>query len=220
MKTVIIGALLFAFNSFGQAFYFNSTSTTLIKNTNQSPAHWYIEIFSNEAVDTTLRWKASFSNIPTQWNINFDNQDVYHPVVNDGDSADFTLFTGMTFPQKLIIGAELYDTPGSGSVYFDIYDPNDPGNVTQIEYRFIVSAAGLSDLEDEGITLNKINGNFILTTEHPINFQMISLDGKVLIDETVNDKFVIDAKKFTESKVLIAITYQNKIYSDKIYLGQ
>lgn len=132
---------------YAQVFYFNTTSTTLVKDVSQSPAHWYIEIYSNLQIDTTLRWKASFSNIPIDWVINFDTQSTFHSPVYDGDSADFTLFSGLTFPQKLIIGAEFNGVVGSGSVFFDIYDPNTPLEVVTIEYRFIATnSAGLEEV--------------------------------------------------------------------------
>lgn len=132
---------------YAQVFYFNTTSTTLVKDVSQSPAHWYIEIYSNLSIDTTLRWKASFSNIPVDWVINFDTQSTFHSPVYDGDSADFTLFSGLTFPQKLIIGAEFNGVVGSGSVFFDIYDPNTPLEVVTIEYRFIATnSAGLEEV--------------------------------------------------------------------------
>lgn len=148
MKTVF--ALLFVVLGCGlvqaQAFHVVDTSAVLIKNTNQSPAHWYIEVITDSNVDTNLRWKAHFANIPAAWGINFDDQDNYYPVVLDGDSADFTLFANLGYPQKLIIGAMLNNTPGNGIAYFDLYDPDAPGFVQTISYEFIVSAAGLDEL--------------------------------------------------------------------------
>lgn len=135
---------------YAQVFYFNTTSTTLIKDVSQSPAHWYIEIHSNLPIDTNLRWKANFSNIPVDWVINFDTQSTFHLPVDDGDSADFTLLSGLAFPQKLIIGAEFNGVVGSGSVFFDIYDPNTPMEVVTIEYRFI--ATNSAGLDEEGGT--------------------------------------------------------------------
>lgn len=129
----------------GQVFHFNQDSTALIKDVTQSPAHWYLEIFNDIGVDTTLRWKCHYSNIPSQWNCNFDDQNMFHPTVLDGDSADFTLFSGLSFPQKLIIGAAFNSTPGVGSYFFDIYDPETPNDIVTIEYHYIVGQASLTE---------------------------------------------------------------------------
>lgn len=141
MKFLSAVCILFmSFNSEAQCFHFDQTYTVLVKTTDQSPAHWYFEIFNDALVDTTLRWKTTFdANLPPQWVINFDDQDAYHSPIQDGDSSDFALFGNPTFPQKLIIGAVLNNTPGNASVYFDIYDPADPSYMVTIQYRFVVS---------------------------------------------------------------------------------
>lgn len=160
-RIFLLSVLIFsAFNAESQAFHFSNTSTTLVKTTDQSPAHWYIEIFNDVGVDTTLRWKASFNNVPIQWNINFDDQDNYYATVNDGDSADFTLFAGLSFPQKLIIGAAFNGVPATASIFFDIYDPADPSNVVTIEYKYIVTAADLSDLKEADLV--RRNWNYLI----------------------------------------------------------
>lgn len=159
---VLLNSLCFA-----QAFHFNDVQTTLIKTTDESPAHWYLEIFSDVQVDTTLRWKAVYgASLPPEWIFNFDDQYQFHSPVLDGDSADFVLLANPILPQKLIIGAQLANTPGTGSIYFEIYDPTDLSTLVTIEYRFIVSqgSASLSDLNsdenwffqnDRTITVNK-----------------------------------------------------------------
>lgn len=141
MKFICIFFLLFlGFNSNAQAFSFDDTVTVLVKTTDESPAHWYIEIINEVLLDTTLRWKVSFDpNIPPQWVITFDDQNDFYNPVNDGDSADFLLYALPFVPQKLIIGAVLNNTAGTASVYFDVYDPADPSFVQTIEYRFVIS---------------------------------------------------------------------------------
>lgn len=147
--------------SFSQAFHFDYLSRTLIKTTNQSPAHWYIEIFNDSGVDTTLRWKSSFVNVPVEWNMSLDDQNAYHSNLQDNDSSDFTLYSGLSIPQKLIIGATLNDTPGDGYVYFDIYDPNDPSNFETIFFRFIITEETAGQLENESNTwINQIDDSF------------------------------------------------------------
>ena len=93
---------------FAQAFHFNDVQTILVKTTDESPAHWYLEIFSDVQSDTTLRWKAHYGlTLPAEWDFNFDDQSQFHFPVLDGDSADFTLISNPILPQKLIIGAML-----------------------------------------------------------------------------------------------------------------
>lgn len=151
MRNYLIIVLLFLscnpFIGLSQIFYFDITETTLTKTTDQSPAHWYIEVFSNLQEDSVLRWKSEFVNIPTEWNINLDCQSISFPVVNDNDSADFTLMTAPLFPQKLIIGAMLNDVPGNGSVFFDIYDPNNPDIKERIAFHFIISQGATNSIE-------------------------------------------------------------------------
>lgn len=165
-----------------QTFYFQDTSTILIKNTDQSPAHWYIEIFTNASSDTSLRWKTHFSNIPAAWVINFDNQDVFLPVIEDGDSADFTLFGGLPYAQKLIIGAMLNDTPGNGIVYFDIYDPDAPEYVQTISFRFIVTAVGLDELL-EAAPLQLQQNVLSVTGNESAHLQIYDAQGTCLLDQ-------------------------------------
>lgn len=122
-----------------QLFYFDETETTLIKTTDQSPAHWYIEIFSNAAVDTVLQWEAEFVNIPSEWTINLDCQSTWFPEVNHNDTGEFLFWSDPVLPQKLIIGAMLNDTPGNGTTLFKISNPEDPSVQEQIAFHFLIS---------------------------------------------------------------------------------
>lgn len=160
-------------NSFvyGQVFHFDQDSTALIKNVNQSPAHWYLEIFNDAGIDTTLRWKCHFLNIPAQWNGNFDDQNNFYSTLNDGDSADFTLYSGLAFPQKLIIGAAFNGTPGVGSYLFDIYDPYTPADITTIEYHYIVGQADLNEI-GSGQWVRR-NGEILMFDESIIGKQIV-----------------------------------------------
>lgn len=149
MKKLLFLLLLFSTGfTKAQIFSIPDTSAVLIKTTNQSPAHWYIEVISNLQVDTNLRWIAHFSNIPSQWGINFDDGTTAHPVVNDLDSADFVLAPTTQFPLKLIIGAMLNNTPGHGIVYFDIFDPDNRTEIQTISYEFIITQQ-TAELEEQ-----------------------------------------------------------------------
>lgn len=149
MKLLLLGILVCLNNLvFGQVFHFNDTSAVLIKTTNQSPAHWYLEIISDLQVDTNLRWVSHFSTIPSQWVISFDDGTYSDNSIADLDSADFLLTPTGSFPLKLIIGATLNNTPGHGIVYFDIFDPDNRSIKQTISYEFIITeqGAGLEEL--------------------------------------------------------------------------
>jgi hypothetical protein len=184
MKTLL--AFCFVMLGYGavkaQAFHVVDTSALLIKNTDQSPAHWYIEVMTDSNVDTTLRWKAHFSNIPAAWEINFDDQDNYYPIVVDGDSADFTLFANLGYPQKLIISAILNNTPGHGIVYFDVYDPDAPSFVQTVSFEFIISAVGLDELLAVApVTMHDLE---LTTTDGKIGkLQVYDQQGRCLMNE-------------------------------------
>lgn len=184
-RILFITLLFFSSLSYGQTFHFNDTVTVLIKNVTQSPAHWYIEIYNDVAVDTTLRWKTHFQNVPAQWNINFDDQNAYYSPVNDGDSADFTCFAGLSFPQKLIIGAEFNGVPGNASIFFDIYDPANPSYVVTIEYRFIVSAVGLDEIDIDDLVKFKDGMLSFDPSLQGGNVQVLDLAGRILLSESI-----------------------------------
>lgn len=207
----IIGFLL-AFCCFNgvlnaQIFHFNAHSTTLIKTTDQSPAHWYIEIFTDISVDSTLRWKAFFDAIPSQWQISLDDQTNYTTNIQDGDSSDFTLISGLPYPQKLIIGATLNDQPGIGSVFFDIFDPEFPSFRDTIEFHFVISSVGLTELVQSGIVtfensiIRKVNSEIA-------TLKIVDQTGKVL--ETDSDFQSFDCSKLPSNELVFITIQQGK----------
>lgn len=182
---IFFSFILITLNTWSQVFHFDQDSTALIKNVNQSPAHWYLEIFNDAGIDTTLRWKCQYSNIPPQWDANFDDQNTFHAVVNDGDSSDFTLYSGLTFPQKLIIGAAFNGTPGVGSYFFDIYDPYTPNDITTIEYHYIVGQALLGEQQmDLEVKREGINV-FFNQSIHGKEMVICTFSGKTLFQGSV-----------------------------------
>ena len=175
----------------GQIFHFDQDSTALIKDVTQSPAHWYLEIFNDIGVDTTLRWKCHYSNIPSQWNCNFDDQNMFHPTVLDGDSTDFTLFSGLSFPQKLIIGAAFNSTPGVGSYFFDIYDPETPNDLVTIEYHYIVGQASITE-ESSYSLINRTADRVSFSTDYIGNEIMITtFSGKLIYKGKIESELVL-----------------------------
>ena len=199
-------------------FHFDDTITTLIKNTNQSPAHWYLEIYSDCEVDTTLRWKASFVNIPNQWNINFDDQTTFHTTINDGDSADFLLETGLPFPEKLIIGAAFNYYPGVGSILFDIYDPYNPSELVTIEYHYIVGQNALTDLEENLAYTRK--GDVFMFNEDLLGAEIsiVSLDGKIISQHSIDDP-MLNLEDLNQGFYFIQIQHGLKNYVIKEYFS-
>lgn len=226
MKFICIFLLLFhGFNSNAQAFSFVDTSTVLVKTTDESPAHWYIEIFNDVLLDTTMRWKASFSpTLPAQWVITFDDQDNFYNPVNDGDSADFTLYAAPAFPQKLIIGAILNNTAGSGSVYFEIYNPADPSYVQTIEYRFIVSMGsgtwGTDELSDEHNWFTQSGRSFVFPDKFVSN-EIVLYDAsasKVHAAEIETNALVLPSD-LTTGVYFLTMKSANTFYSTRIILN-
>lgn len=195
MKTFLALFLsLMAGSAIAQSFHFDTDSTALVKTTDQSPAHWYLEVINDVGVDTTLRWKASFVNMEAAWEISFDDQDNYHPQVFDGDSADFTAFGNLTFPQKLIIGNTLNNTTGNGKVYFDVYDPQDLATTETIVYHFIISqgTASISTVEMERWYTfgdNTIEFSKELLGEE---LRVYSLSGQVLLKTIINGPVTLE----------------------------
>lgn len=192
---------------FGQIFHFNEHSTTLSKTTDQSPAHWYIEIFTDISVDSTLRWKAFFQSIPNEWQISLDDQTTYTTNIEDGDSADFTLFSGLPYAQKLIIGATLNDQPGIGSVFFDIFDPEFPEHRDTIEFHFIVSAVGLNELVNARIVTVE-NSIIRKATEEIASLQVVDLSGRKIVD--LADFHSFDCSSLPPSEVLLITIQQGE----------
>jgi hypothetical protein len=176
-----------------QIFHFEDSTTTLIKNVNQSPAHWYIEIYNDVHIDTTLRWKAEFENVPTEWQINFDTQNTYHPNLLHNDSADFRLPITNNYPQKLIIGAALNGKTASASIHFYIYDPYNPIYSRKISYHFIVTQdAGLEETtypNEYTVLPNKI---LINDVPEGAQISLFSLEGKLIYQNQVSKGDVID----------------------------
>lgn len=188
MKTLfsLFVSFLFISTALSQNFHVDPDSTTLIKNTGQSPAHWYIEIYNDFNADTSLRWKCHFENIPAAWNISFDDQDNYHPTIHDGDSADFSFPQTGSFPQKLIIGASLNNTPGTGSVHVDLYDPDAPSDTITITYHFIITDAPLG-LEEPGTEYPAVTSGGIRVPEDYLQgeLEIFDITGKCVYRNTL-----------------------------------
>ncbi len=221
----ILSLSLLGFNSQAQAFHFDQTYTVLVKTTDESPAHWYFEILNDVLLDTTLRWKTSFDSwLPPQWVITFDDQNTFYNPIEDGDSADFTLYTMPIVPQKLIIGALLNNTPGNASVYFDVYDPADPSYVVTIQYRFVVSMGsgtwGISAADDHESWFTHVGHHFHFS-EECLGKEIVVFDsaGKRIYGEMVSSS-TIDLPNFVDAGVYyITMLTENRYYSTRIVLN-
>lgn len=208
-KLLLFVCIGFVQCSWSQSFHFEDTCTTLIKNTNQSPAHWYLEIYNDLGVDTSLRWKTHFENIPAQWNINFDSQTQNWPTVEDGDSSDFILETTIDFPKKLIIGATLNNTPGHGTVFFDIYDPDYPVYKQTICYEFIVSAVGLDELQSVPF-IHVIGDVLEVTNGKETTLDIYALNGQLLQHSVGSTQF--DLSSLAAQPIIIYLKQDERKY--------
>lgn len=198
--TLVFFAFFLLPTSWSQVFHFEDTAATITVSTTQSPAHWYLEIYNDCGSDTTLRWITHFENIPMEWNIGFGVQNQDWPIINHGDSSDFTAFVAQDFPQKLIIGATTNQTPGHGSVFFDIFDPANRSFIQTIEYEFIVGNAGLNALDDLDIV--KIEeGMLAITNGKSTEVIVYDLSGKMLFNETGSVSF--DLTKLPKNTTII-----------------
>ncbi|MGV3612956.1 MAG: hypothetical protein ACO1N0_18495 [Fluviicola sp.] len=217
MKNLIIAfCLLLSFGSQAQVFHVSDSSALLVKTTSQSPAHWYIQVYSDCPVDTTLRWKAThFDNIPPEWEISMDDQTISHFNVAVGDSADFNLLANQPFATKLIIGAMLNGTPGHGICYFDVYLPEDPSQFQTISYEFIVtpSTNGIADLEDSFLEWKA--GILKVKGEKDASFEVFDHSGRLVKKELSNQLIISDLPK--DQSLIIKVKLDQKHAIVKIY---
>lgn len=211
MKNLLFIGFIFlsGFSVKAQTFHFVNHSYNIVKTTDQSPVHFYIEIYNDLGVDTMLRWKTHFITIPSQWVINFDDQTNNLPVINDGDSADFVLQSGLSFPQKLIIGATTNNTVGTGRIEFEIYDPYAPNDIDTIIFFFNITqgTAALNELDPSGNY--KIENNQItLSNGEKADFYISDSTGKMINESMNTEVFELGELK------------QNEIYFIKIVNGK
>ncbi|WP_430405574.1 hypothetical protein [Fluviicola sp.] len=217
-KALFLIACFVGFQSLGQTFHVSDTSALIVKTTNQSPAHWYIEVFSDLSVDTSLRWKAThFDNVPVEWEILMDDQTNSYSNVQVGDSADFELLANQAFAKKLIIGAVLNGTPGHGICYFDVYDPENPSFVQTISYEFIVTSTvnGLIDLNEDSF-LEWKTGILKVKDGREAEFEVIDLAGRTILKNKLTNQ--LEMSKLSDNQVLIIkVTLDNKTSIIKIF---
>ena len=210
-KALFLVACFVGFRSLGQTFHVTDTSALIVKTTNQSPAHWYIEVFSDLSVDTSLRWKAThFDNVPVEWEILMDDQTNSYSNVQVGDSADFELLANQAFAKKLIIGAILNGTPGHGICYFDIYDPENPSVAQTISYEFVITSTtnGLSNMNADSF-LEWKDGFLIVKDDKEADFEVVDLTGSLIVKNKLTNKF--DCSNLPNDQILIIkVTLDNK----------
>ena len=214
--SIVILSTIISKNIRAQAFHFNDTLTTLVKSTDQSPAHWYLEIFNDTDSDTLLRWKADLSGIMPGWIISFDDQNNYYPSIMHNDSANFTLYAPPLYPQKLIIGNTLNLVAGIGSVKFCIYNPNEPAFKQWIIYEFIITPGALSvnvvsPLENVIIMEDQIDfGDDFMNG----NFEIYSIQGSLHYSGTI-DHSIQNIDITASGTYLIRVYFDGRVYSRK-----
>lgn len=207
---LFISTVLLSLKANSQDFYFNNKETTLIKSVNQTPAHWYIEIYSNLSIEKTLKWKAIFDNIPNEWTVNFDDQTQNHLPVHHGDESNFTLFYGLDFPQKLIIGADFNGVALNGTISFEISDPATNDKDT-IHFHFIVNPLSVEFLEDNQVF--RIEKQVIKVMNHKnTTLNIVDSQGRVVQQMQAIDEF--DLSLLTKG----VLYFVQLIQSDDSYL--
>lgn len=192
MKQFLLLIAFLPFAAAAQTFHFEDTCATIVKNTTQSPAHWYLEIINDLGTDTMLRWKTSFQDIPEEWNINFSTQTASWDTVHHGDSADFLLEITGQFPQKLIIGAATNNTPGHGTVFFDIYDPDAPAVMQTICYEFVITPVLGIDAPGLPEFVRLKENTLEVTNGRQTTLKVYAIDGQLLLDQTRSDQFSLN----------------------------
>ena len=204
--------------SFGQTFGFPLNSRTLVKTTDQSPAHWYLEVMNNYGSDTTLRWKSTFVNVPPEWSITFDDQNTFYNPIASGDSADFTLYGGLALPQKLIIGAVLNGTAAHAFVYFDVYDPANASVVRTIYFEFVVteSTASIEQINADNKWYSVSNGKLIIDPAYSNErVSVYSSDGR-LVKSAIVDKELLLPNNLGANSYIIVLESISGWRTDKI----
>jgi hypothetical protein len=149
---------------------------------NQTPAHWYINIYPNQTNDVNLRWKTYFTGIPSQWSILFDDQNSVHDPIFDQDSADFVLFGQPDVVQKLIIGAHLNGTSGLGTVSFILYNPLNNTDRDTIHFHFNIHKVPVSvdDIQKNNEIYTWKENQISLNDNQVGNFNIYDEQGKLI----------------------------------------
>lgn len=216
MKSIVFFLFTFVGSfSFGQIFHFDTQTAVLIKTTNETPAHWYLEIFNDVGVDTTLRWKAHFDNVPAEWHIMFEDQTSYHQGVLDGDSADFALPITGIFPQKLIIGAHTNNTPDDATIYFEIYDPHNPSYKDTIGFVFHISQGtiGFDELQKQEVV--ELKGDQLYFINDRLgDIRVVDVTGRIVAESKQTMQFDLKSLR-PQEMYFLQITQANKSYQVK-----
>ena len=212
---ILITEVFFSSLLHAQVFHFQNFSTTIIKTIAQSPAHDYIEIFNDAGVDTTLTWKADVTGVPAAWTITFDDQNNFYTGVQTGDSADFTLYDSLQFPQKLIIGAFTNNVAATGSVFIDVYNPADTSSKITIEYLFIITnPVGLesAEAETQNITIN--NNKILFSSDRLLNYRILSESGNLIFSGKTKDGYY-DFSSLARGVYFVCMSDEKKFYAKK-----
>lgn len=194
--SLVIAFLATVFFSSAQnnLFYFNENSTTLTINTGQSPAHWYIEIHNSGSSDTTLRWIAHFNRVQPEWKIGFNDQTNNFLDIEDGDSADFTLFHNPSVIQRLVISNTLNGEAGTGTVWFDVFNPETPSIRDTIEYVFNVAAGSSTSTSENAVKplqATQINGGFLLNKSvQNASSELYDMQGRLIESNTFSGRSI------------------------------
>ena len=214
ISAFVVSLLCFGL-AYGQScFTIKDTLITLTKTTDFGTVHWYANIQNEIGVDTTLMWKAEFStDFPTEWEINFDDQNQNYVPVQHNDSATFVLY-GQSFPQKLIIGNDHQGKAGYGIATFYVYPIGrfDLSQKTQFEFTINPGSTSIKTMQVGSYIHVKYEADYLVIEglENGDVINKIGLTGQLIGANTiVNSKTATQIAK-TEEPQVITVYRQNK----------
>lgn len=155
--------MLVACAAYGQSFSVDQTTVTVYGSATASYFNKAIKVYNNTSGNLQLRWVRMQQIMPPSWRTSVCNE--YYCFPMSTDSAMFTITPG----DSDMVDMHFYpfDTPGSATIYVDLYVVNDPS---------------------ERMTLT-FNGNA------PVGVEEQVLAGMNVYPNPVSDKVYIDAGK-------------------------
>lgn len=177
-----------------QSFSMIDSLLVLTKTTNFGSVHGYLEVLNNRADTLPMRWVAHKpAACPSQWQFNFDEQNQNYPDVENGDSADFELYTGLSFPQKMIIGLTHNGVADTQAISFTLFRRDSTADSARITYLFRI-AQGQVDTNDTASAVPQVtssplylvrNGCVVSAVDN-LSAQLVSACGTVLKRQVLN----------------------------------
>jgi hypothetical protein len=169
----------------------SDTSITLSKTTDFSAVHDYIELFNTAEEELTMRWICDKAvSWPVEWDLNFTDPSNDYPLVEDKDSADFTLPYPVGFSNKLIIGLKHYSLAAESSVRFKVFPVEHPEDTLWLTYNFVIeqgdATIGITDDLGAKVPIFQLNNHQLIIKDGPVSSDLVlyNLEGKAIFSAT------------------------------------